>query len=128
MGKGSAPAIFESDVDVDLVPAEPSVLVNTRNPFLWDLLRLDDAGGREGVPSEAQLPKQVPAADCRWLTVVWDGKKPLGKDMPLAPVTLQPASASGVQHPVPVGRHQVQRRARRRFCRGDCDAHRAARR
>src|SRR5215831_7297650 len=27
MGKGSAPANFESDVDVDMVPAEPSVLV-----------------------------------------------------------------------------------------------------
>ncbi len=99
MGKGSAPAIFESDVDIDLVPAEPSVLVNTRNPYLWDLLRLDDAGGREAVPAAAQLPGQVPAADCRWLTVVWDGKKPSGKEMPLAPVTLEPASASGVEHP-----------------------------
>jgi hypothetical protein len=99
MGKGSAPAIFESDLDVDLVPAEPSVLVNTRNPYLWDLLRLDDAGGREAVPPDAQLPKQIPAADSRWLTVVWDGKKPSGKEMPLAPATLQPFSASGIEHP-----------------------------
>src|SRR5215831_14907071 len=27
MGKGSTPAIFESDFDVDILPAEPSVLV-----------------------------------------------------------------------------------------------------
>jgi hypothetical protein len=99
MGKGATPAIFESDVDVDIVPAEPSVLVNTCNPYLWDLLRLDGAGVREGVPTDAQLPKRVPTADCRWLTVVWDGKKPSAKDMPLAPVPLQPASASGVVHP-----------------------------
>jgi predicted phage baseplate assembly protein len=99
MSKGSIPAIFESDVDVDIVPAEPSVLVTTANPYLWDLLRLDDSGGREPTPTDAQLPKQVPTADCRWLTVAWDGKKPLGKDMPLAPITLLPASASGVAHP-----------------------------
>src|SRR5256885_2195270 len=98
-GKGSTPAIFESDLDVDLVPAEPSTLVTTSNPYLWDLLRLDDAGGREPVPTDAQLPKQTPATDSRWLTVAWDGKKPSGKDMPLAPVTLLPVSASGIAHP-----------------------------
>jgi hypothetical protein len=99
MGKGSTPAIFESDVDVDIIPAEPSVLVTTSNPYLWDLLRLDDAGGIEPVPADADLPKVVPAADCRWLTVAWDGKKPAGKELPLAPVTLLPTSASGVAHP-----------------------------
>ena len=99
MGKGSAPAIFESDADVDLAPAEPSVLATTRNPYLWDLLRLDDSGGREPVPTDVQLPKQIPAADSIWLTVAWDGQKPAAKDMPLAPVTLLPTSASGVAHP-----------------------------
>src|SRR5262245_2307464 len=99
MGKGSTPAIFESDVNVDIIPAEPSVLVTTRNPYLWDLLRLDDAGGKEPAPTDADLPKQIPAADCRWLTVAWDGKKPTPKEMPLAPVTLLPTSASGVAHP-----------------------------
>ncbi|HEX3864900.1 MAG TPA: putative baseplate assembly protein [Stellaceae bacterium] len=97
--KGSPPIIFESDADIDMVPAEPAVLVATRNPYLWDLLRLDDTGGREAVPTDAQLPKQIPAADCRWLTVAWDGKKPAGKDMPLAPIVLLPTSASGVAHP-----------------------------
>jgi hypothetical protein len=99
MGKGSTSAIFESDFDVDIVPAEPSVLLTTRNPYLWDLRLLDDAGDREATPTDAQLPKQVPVADCRWLTMVWDGKKPSGKDMPLAPVKLLPVSASGVAHP-----------------------------
>jgi hypothetical protein len=99
MGKGSTPAIFESDLDVDIIPAEPSVLVTTSNPYLWDLLRLDDAGAREPMPSDAELPKQTPAADSRWHTVAWDGKKPSGKEMPLAPVTLLPTSASGVAHP-----------------------------
>ena len=97
--KGSAPPIFESDLDIDIVPAEPSVLVTTRNPYLWDLLRLDEAGGREPTPTDVQLPQQVPAADCRWLTVVWDGKKPAAKEMPLAPVALLRPSASDVAHP-----------------------------
>lgn len=96
---GPTPATFESDADMDLVPAEPSVLVTTRNPYLWDLLRLDDAGAHDPPPSESQLPKQVPTADCRWLTVAWNGKKPPGKEMPLAPVLLLPTSASGVAHP-----------------------------
>jgi hypothetical protein len=99
MGKGSTPAIFESDLDVDIIPAEPADLVTTSNPFLWDLLRLDDAGNHEPVPTDAQLPKQIPAADCRWLTVTWDGKKPIPKEMPLAPVTMLPTSSTGVPHP-----------------------------
>lgn len=98
MGKGSAPAIFESDADFDIVPAEPAALLATKNPFLWDL-RLLDGGGHEPDPTDAQLPKQIPAADSRWLGVVWDGQKPLAKEMPLAPVTLLPVSATGVAHP-----------------------------
>jgi predicted phage baseplate assembly protein len=98
MGKGSTPAIFESDRNIDIVPAEPVVLVGTRNPFLGDLLRLDDAGNREPAPADALLPKQVPTRDCRWLTVVWDGKKPVPKEMPLAPVPLSPTPAAGERH------------------------------
>jgi predicted phage baseplate assembly protein len=51
MTKGSPAVIFESDAGVDLVPAEPAVLVTTRNPYLWDLLRLNDSGGRESAPA-----------------------------------------------------------------------------
>jgi predicted phage baseplate assembly protein len=97
--KGSPAVIFESDGDVDIIPAEPAVLVATRNPYLFDLLRLDDRGGREPAPTDAQLPKQMPAADSRWLSVMWDGKKPAGKEMPLTPIPLLPQSASGVAHP-----------------------------
>jgi hypothetical protein len=99
MGKGSTPAIFESDADVDMIPAEPAVMVATKNPFLWDLLLLDDSGGREPVPPDSQLPKRIPTADCRWLTVVWDGNKPSPKDMPLGPIPLLPTSVTGVAHP-----------------------------
>src|SRR5262249_51371190 len=96
IGKGAPPPIYESDYDVDILPAEPSALITTSNPYLWDLRQLDDAGTHEPVPSDAELPKKTPAGDCRWLTVAWDGKKPTGKDMPVAPITLLPASASGV--------------------------------
>jgi hypothetical protein len=99
MGKGSTPSIFESDLDVDIVPAEPAALMTTKNPFLWDLLLLDKAGNREPAPTDAQLPKQVPTPDCRWLTVAWDGKKPAPKDLPLAPVLLLPTSSTEVAHP-----------------------------
>ncbi|MDR3698747.1 MAG: hypothetical protein P4L56_03870 [Candidatus Sulfopaludibacter sp.] len=99
MGSGNTPAIFESDVDVDIIPAEPAVLLATKNPFLWDLLLVDAAGDRDPAPTDAQLPKQIPTADCRWVTVVWDGKKPANKDLPVAPVPLLPVSATGVAHP-----------------------------
>ncbi len=97
MGKGVS-AIYESDVDIDLVPAEPAVLLVTKNPYLWDL-RLLSPGTREPDPTDAELPRQVPAADCRWLQVVWDGKKPIAKEMPLAPIVLEPVSATGVAQP-----------------------------
>jgi len=99
MGKGNTPAIFESDLDVDMIPAEPAEYLTTKNPFLWDLLQLDDAGTHEPVPIDAQLPKQIPAADSRWLSVAWDGKKPASKDMPVTPITLLPTSPTGVAHP-----------------------------
>jgi hypothetical protein len=98
-GQASTTVFYESDVDVDIVPAQPSLLVTTKNPFLWDLLLLDAAGKREPPPTDAELPKQIPSADCRWLTVVWDGQKPSPQDMPEQPVTLLPTSATGVAHP-----------------------------
>ena len=98
IAKGVTTAIFESDADVDIVPAEPAVLLVTKNPFLWDL-RLLAPGLREPDPTDAELPRQIPAADSRWLQVVWDGKKPVAKEMPLAPVVLEPVSATGVAHP-----------------------------
>jgi hypothetical protein len=82
--KGEPPPVFETDLDADVVPAQPSVLLATKNPFLWDVLLRDD-GTREPVPAS---PPEVPSADTEWLTVAWDGKKPRLKDMPLEPVPL----------------------------------------
>ncbi|MEB3260936.1 MAG: hypothetical protein VKP63_09955 [Cyanobacteriota bacterium] len=99
MTKGSTPAIFESDRAVDIVPAEPSVLLTTRHPFLFDLLRRDEAGAREPAPADSALPKRTPAADSAWLSVVWDGSAPPGKDLPIAPLPLLPATANHPSHP-----------------------------
>jgi predicted phage baseplate assembly protein len=98
VGKGDTAPMFETDSALDLVPAEPSVLLTTKNPYLWDL-RLTDGSNREQAPTDSQLPRQVPAADCRWLTVAWDGKKPPAKEMPLAPIPLLPPSITSVDHP-----------------------------
>jgi hypothetical protein len=99
MTKGSTPAIFESDLDVDIVPAELAALITTRNPFLFDLLRLDDSGARDPAPADRDLPKAIPAADCAWLSVAWDGTKPRGQDLPTAPLALRPGTASPTPHP-----------------------------
>src|SRR5262245_11605137 len=34
--KGTPPPTFETDADVDVVPAQATVLVTTKNPFLYD--------------------------------------------------------------------------------------------
>ena len=82
--KGEPPPRFETDQDMDVVPAQVSVLLTTKNPFLGDLLLRVD-GTREPLP--ASLP-EVPSNDTEWLTVTWDGKKPKLKDLPLEPVPL----------------------------------------
>ena len=81
--KGTPPPTFETDVDVDVVPAEPTVLATTKNPFLYDVLRLE-SGDYEIPPA---FPK-VPNSDTEWLTVSWDGKTPKLKDMPTDPVAV----------------------------------------
>jgi predicted phage baseplate assembly protein len=78
---GSPPPSFETTEAIDVVPAQPLVLLSTKNPYLHDLLRTDT--GRE---TPATLPATVPANDTEWLTVTWDGKAPKLKDMPLNPV------------------------------------------
>ncbi|MEJ7812805.1 MAG: hypothetical protein WKG32_20490, partial [Gemmatimonadaceae bacterium] len=82
--KGNPPPTFETDADIDIVPAEPNLLLVTKNPLLWDLRRTA-AGSTDplGTPPDA-----VPSDDTPWLTVAWDGKKPKLKDMPLEPVAL----------------------------------------
>src|SRR5262249_26649153 len=70
--KGTPPPSFETDVDVDVVPAETAVLVTTKNPYLWDV-RLKQDGSHEPEPAS---PPEVPNNNTEWLTVAWDGKKP----------------------------------------------------
>jgi len=81
--KGNPPPTFETDEDLSIVPAEATLLVTTKNPFIDDVLRKAD-GTRE---SPSTLP-QVPNNNTEWLTVVWDGRTPKLKDMPIDPVTL----------------------------------------
>jgi hypothetical protein len=81
---GNPPPVFETDVDIDIVPAESNLFLLTKNPFVWDLRR-NDSGALDPIGA---IPDPVPNDDTPWLTVLWDGKKPKSKDMPLEPVTL----------------------------------------
>lgn len=83
---GNPPPSFETDVDIDVVPAQMGVLIATKNPFLWDVLR-PVAGLPDALPSP---PPDVPNDDTPWLTVAWDGRTPPLKTMPLEPVRLRP--------------------------------------
>jgi hypothetical protein len=83
--KGQPPPTFETDADVDVVPAQPTVLVTTKNPHLWDLLYT----GRKPDTAPDTLTK-VPDGNNELLAVAWDGKSPKLKDMPLGPVPLFP--------------------------------------
>lgn len=74
---GDPPPTFETDTDFDVVPAEPVALVTTESDMLWDLGQLNAGEPPPGDPDHN-----------RFLNVVWDGKKPRLKDMPLGPVTL----------------------------------------
>ena len=79
---GKPPPTFETDSEVDIIPAEALVLLTTANAQLWDLGSLD-AG--EDPPADP--------ADNEFLTIIWDGKKPKLKDLPLKPVVLFPKPA-----------------------------------
>jgi hypothetical protein len=78
--KGKPPPTYETDVAVDLIPAQPIVFLTTKNPYISDLLRTDS--GRDSLPS----PPPRDYSD--WLSVVWNGKTPKIQDMPLGPVTI----------------------------------------
>jgi hypothetical protein len=70
---GDPPPTFETDRDVDIVPAQPVAIVTTRGPRLWDLTH--------DVPGTGSTPNH-------YLRVVWDGKSPKLAEMPIAPVPL----------------------------------------
>ena len=90
--KGSPPSAFETDADVDVVPAEPVLLLTTKNPDLRDLLLKPgkapkDANAYDSAPAD---PSVVTDPHLATLTLTWDGKAPKLKDMPTDPVTLAP--------------------------------------
>ena len=78
--EGDPPPIFETDVDVDIVPAEPAVLLTTSGERVWNLLH----GQPE--PTEDQLENQVSPEASPWHALAWDGDKPKLKDWPLEPI------------------------------------------
>lgn len=71
---GDPPPTFETDVDVDIVPAEAVAIVTTRGPTLWNLL--------DGISGPLDTTPN------HYLRVVWDGKSPKLAEMPIAPVPL----------------------------------------
>jgi predicted phage baseplate assembly protein len=84
--KGDPPPSFETDADIDIVPAESRVVVSTKNPDLRHLRRHDD-GTEDPVSSVPDKPKPN---ETEWLYVSWDGENPKFKDMPLEPPALAP--------------------------------------
>jgi len=85
--KGNPPPIYETDVDVDVVPAEAVLFLTTKNPYLYDVLRLTGTDREQVGP-----PPKMPANDSDWLSVVWDGKTPKLADMPADPVSMKRAA------------------------------------
>lgn len=77
--KGNPPPTFETDADIDIVPAEPNLLLVTKNPLLWDLRRTaagstDPLGTpptqcrattRRGSPSRG-MGRSRSSRTCRW--------------------------------------------------------------
>ena len=75
---GTPPPSFETVESIDIVPAEPNVLVTTVSEKLWDLGLLN---ANEDPPDPIRS---------RFHVLVWDGKKPKMKDMPLSPIEMFP--------------------------------------
>ncbi len=88
--KGNPPPVFETDFDVDTVPAQLSLLVTTKNPFLTDVRKNDDPSPPDPPPTE---DKPTPEELREWLSVSWEGKNPDLKKMPQEPVAI--ASQAG---------------------------------
>ncbi len=96
--RGAPPAIFETDVAHDTIPAEARVFLATKNPYLWDLLLIDDTvlpHVREEDVDPDDYPPEVPTDDTLWMVIGWDGKDPKLKDMPLEPVVMLPTPSKG---------------------------------
>lgn len=91
---GDPPPTFETDKAISVVPAQPVALLITKNPYLYDL-RSDPSGVQELPGPGSDFESPMPNSE--WLDVVWDGKKPKLKDMPIEPVSL--ASSDAISKP-----------------------------
>ena len=87
---GNPPPVFSTIVAADLVPAQVSLLVSTRNPLLYDVRKATEDATADEAPAQPLDPSAFPAAESEWLSVRWDGKKPKDKDLPQQPVALLP--------------------------------------
>ncbi len=79
-GPGGAAPVFETDRDLDVLPAQLAALVTTRGALL-DINGPGDAG------PTAENGDPVTYVDERF-SLAWDGKKPKLKDLPQQPVDL----------------------------------------
>jgi hypothetical protein len=75
------PPVFETDKDLDAVPAQLAALVTTSNDVLTDI----NATGETGPTDTGDDPQEY--MDARF-SLAWDGKSPKLKDMPTEPVSL----------------------------------------
>lgn len=81
--QGTPPPVFETDMDIDLVPAEPVVLLTTHSELLYQLrLNPNDTTSTDTISAPAD-PKNN-----EWLRVIWDGKKPAYAALPTDPLSL----------------------------------------
>ncbi len=87
-GPGGAAPVFETDRDLDVLPAQLATLVTARG----DLLDINDPGD---VGPSATNADPVAYVDERF-SLVWDGKKPKLKELPLQPlgIFLKPEEAT----------------------------------
>lgn len=77
------PPVFETDRNLDVVPAQLAAMATTRSPALTQINSVSDVGPTAG--SEDALSY----IDERF-SLVWDGKSPKLKDLPTDPITLFP--------------------------------------
>jgi predicted phage baseplate assembly protein len=93
-GGAAGPPIFETDADLDVVPAQLAALVTTASGNLRNILVSTDS------PS---TPPSGPSFVTSRFTLVWDGKTPKLKDMPAKPVPVFPIVTTPQQQNLWIG-------------------------
>ena len=93
---GDPPPTFETDREIDVFPAQPVALLITKNRYLWNLRLIDASSGSADNPPDSEFESPTPHSE--WLDVVWDGKDPKLKDMPIEPVSLDSSDATSKRY------------------------------